>query len=111
MWYGYHRGFLDRRLREKGGSPSVGELVFTASDDHVFLPVHQIDVTSLVDGRKVSGIKPAVANRRRRVCRAPPVANHYVRSAGDYLADLTRLNLISVVLDDANLDAGRGLPA
>src|SRR5436190_10055718 len=58
--------------------------------DHLFLPVGDGQVTSLVDVADVARVEPAVTERRRRGFRRIPVAEHDLGAADDDFTHLAR---------------------
>ena len=57
---------------------------------------------------EIAGEEPAIPKRLRRCSRIVPVAAHADVAVRDDLADLARRQVMAVLIDDADLDAGPG---
>src|SRR5207249_2307965 len=80
-----------------------------AADDHVLLPVHDVQVAVGVAGAHVAGTEPALGIGDLRGRLGPPeVALHHVVAADRDLARLTRGRLGPVLRDDLDLDPPHG---
>ena len=67
-----------------------------AADDHVLLPVDNVEVAILVDSAEVTGAEPAAGDRRSRRLRLTPVPLHDVVTGDHDLADLAGLQFGAV---------------
>src|SRR5690348_12157858 len=79
--------------------------VESAADDHVLLPVHDVEIAVLVDSGQVAGLEPAAGDRLGRGARVAPVSLHHVVTADDDLADLPDGQFGAFVVDYAHLDS------
>ena len=76
--------------------------VLSSRDDHVLLPVHDVEVPVFVHRRDVPGMEPSVLQRLSRVLGPVPVALHGIRPAQQDLALFSRLDVSVLIVDDAH---------
>ena len=81
--------------------------VDAAGDDHVLLPIHQVEKAILVEIAQVARVEPAVADGQCRQVGALVVARHEHGAAADDLAHLARRHVVAGLVDDAHLLEGR----
>src|SRR5580700_1844946 len=76
------------RVRGQGVLHFGAVYVLAAGDNHVFLPVDDVQEAVLVRTDQVTGVEPAATQRLGGGFRVLPVSGHDLRAAVDDLADL-----------------------
>ena len=103
----------DRGLGDLGkpvdhGLDLAGVDVLATADDHVLGPVDEHQVTVLVEPADVTGVQPAVDDRRRGLLGPVEVATHDVRALDHDLAGLAVGHRVARRVDEADRLAGQG---
>src|SRR4029450_12815365 len=81
--------------------------VLAAGDDHVLHPVHDRDVTVVVDDGHVARAEPVTVHHLGGGLGAVPIPSHHVRTGHDHLALLPRLHLAAVSAHTAHVGEDR----
>src|SRR5262245_26042435 len=75
--------------------------VLATGDDHVLLTVDDVEESLIIGPDQIAGMEPAAGEGRGSRLGVLPVARHQGWAAVDDLADLARLHVVHVVVDDA----------
>src|SRR5260221_14524675 len=103
-----HRSFDDPLIAQQDVFDLARVDVVPSRDQHVVLPVENVEVAVLVHAADIAGVEPAIAEGPFRGLRPVPVARHELGAAADDLAHLAGAKEIVVLDDHAGLDCREG---
>ena len=85
--------------------------VFTPRNNHVFHPIVNEHITFIIKEPRIASVEIAVTNSILRGRIIVPIALHIAFSAHDNLTDLALRHILTIFIDNANIDTRIGLAA
>ena len=110
MRYADHRAFEHRRMLIEHILDVRRTDVLAAGDDHILLPIDDVDAAHLVPDREISRVEVAVADRLRGLLGLLPIAFEHDVGTRTNLANgrVVGRNRVVVIVEDDEVNANAG---
>src|ERR1700722_18186896 len=109
IWPAHHARLADRRMLVEGGFDFLWRDIAPAADDDLLLPSGEPIKAVSVTTRQISGMEPAVPDRRRCRIRILPIADHEVWASNAYLPHVTGFHFAAIRINQAERNPFPGL--
>ena len=102
--------FLDRRVLVNDLFDFARKDVLASRNNHVLLPVNDVNVAFLIIAAKVPSVHPSVYNRLAGLVRLTPPLLHRRFAPNNEFADFTRGNVLVIFVNNPDMNADMGEP-